>query len=142
MILIPLLLNLFQRFGLKSDFIHYDPANWPFREVFQSACNFFADLNVTNDAAERGVALTQEYLGRVKSESNLQSLLVAAQATRRKRKMYEKCFAQEQINVQNFHKTIFFYFCSVFLCVTINEMYVKRIIKGTIGLLYFVFFLL
>lgn len=64
----PVTLNLFQRFCLKSDFIHDDPANWPFREDFQSACNFFTDLNVTNDATERGVALTHnchEYLGRV-----------------------------------------------------------------------------
>lgn len=76
--------KLFERFDLDYGFLCHDPVTWPSRDDFKAASTFFSRLNVTNDVAERGVSLTQEYLGNLKSESNFQNLLIVAQASRRK----------------------------------------------------------
>lgn len=79
----PNTVKLFENFGLRNSFLSHKPETWHSKKDFEAAKNFFSLLHVTNDTAERGVALTQEYMGRVRSEEYFQNLLLVAQATRK-----------------------------------------------------------
>jgi len=78
--------KIFERFHLSTEFLDKDPSKWEELGAFQEARAFFSDFQVVNNSAERAVALTQEYLGQVKSEENLQDLLLVAQYARRETK--------------------------------------------------------
>jgi len=68
-------MKLFQRFALPTSFLSKPPAEWESLEEYKRCEDFFNKLSVVNDVAERGVALSQEYLPNVKSEAKKQSLL-------------------------------------------------------------------
>ena len=72
------------KFGLDVDVLDNDPSTWPNIGSFQEVVNKVSALSVTNDTAERGVALIQDYNKLLtKQEDQLQFLLqiVAAHRT-------------------------------------------------------------
>lgn len=50
-----------KRFGLDDDVLGTNPATWQDKGFFQETARKLSALSVTNDTAERGVALIQEY---------------------------------------------------------------------------------
>ena len=52
--------KLFRKLQITDDFLNYDPELWATREDYQQGINIVNALLVTNDNAERGVALVQE----------------------------------------------------------------------------------
>ena len=61
-------LSLFQKLGISSKFMEKDPDTWQHCDDYCEALKVVNALTVTNDHAERGIALIQEY--------NLFSLIV------------------------------------------------------------------
>lgn len=55
-------LNLFSRFEVSSEFLKLDPNKWETDTHYVQGLNAFSKLIVTNDVAERGVKLIQEYI--------------------------------------------------------------------------------
>lgn len=77
---------LFDQFGISTDFLEEPPDQWELNEHFQYGLKIFKDLKVTNDVAERGVALIQEFNGAfTKDEGQKQ---YALQIIKTHRKMY------------------------------------------------------
>ena len=61
---------------ISDAFIDADPDTWPVREDYFEAADVVHALSVTNDHAERGVALIQEFNQHLtKDEEQLQFLL-------------------------------------------------------------------
>lgn len=82
-------MSLFTKLNLPSDFLHTPVCQWHDRDDYNLACNTVKTLQVTNDHAERGVALVQEFTGSLtKDEEQLQFLL---QAVSDHRKRYPGC---------------------------------------------------
>jgi len=69
--------NLFAMLNLPDGFLTEDPASWNSRDNFRAAEAIIKTLAVTNDNAERGVALIQDaaHSGRFRSEEQLQYAL-------------------------------------------------------------------
>lgn len=72
-------IGMFKRFDISTDFINNDPAQRNECEEFRQCKSFIEDLVVVNDVAESAVALTQDYIGLVRSEENFQDLLLVSQ---------------------------------------------------------------
>ncbi|GBP92622.1 hypothetical protein EVAR_100444_1 [Eumeta japonica] len=69
-------LELFTKFDLPSDFLEEDILSWPDNESYKICLEFFKTLKVTNDVAERGISLIEEYnCCLTKDEDQLQYLL-------------------------------------------------------------------
>lgn len=51
----------FSKFEIKTDFFKLDPSEWNDNEEYKTASDFFQNLLVTNDAAERGVKFMKDY---------------------------------------------------------------------------------
>ena len=66
--------NLFAMLGMLNGFFNTEPDLWNIRDDFNAAVTIIKSLAVTNDHAERGVALIQDAAqsGRFKSEEQLQ----------------------------------------------------------------------
>ena len=56
----PRTLGFFTKLQISTDFLQHDPEYWLSRDDYMSACTVIQQLQVTNDNAERGVALVQE----------------------------------------------------------------------------------
>lgn len=68
--------SFFRKMHLDSDFLDADPAEWPEHPAYQVALAAVHGICVTNDHAERGVALIQEYNRLLtRDEDQLQFLL-------------------------------------------------------------------
>jgi hypothetical protein len=68
--------KFFEALSLNSDFLKEDPETWSDNPLYCELQQSVAKLRVTNDTAERGVALMQEYNGlRTKSEEQTQFIL-------------------------------------------------------------------
>lgn len=68
--------KFFEALSLNSDFLKDDPETWSDNPLYCELQRSVAKLRVTNDTAERGVALMQEYNGlRTKSEEQTQFIL-------------------------------------------------------------------
>jgi len=68
--------NFFVILGLHQDFLTEDPATWASNAMYITAEEIAKSLTVTNDTAERGVALIQEYNGLLsKTEEQTQFIL-------------------------------------------------------------------
>ena len=68
--------KFFEALSLNSDFLKEDPRTWSDNPIYCELQESVAKLRVTNDTAERGVALIQEYNGlRTKSEEQTQFIL-------------------------------------------------------------------
>ena len=77
--------KFFDMLNLPNDFLEEDPDTWNSLPSFVEAHNVVAKLWVTNDTAERGVALMQEYNGlRTKSEEQTQFILQVVAQHRKK----------------------------------------------------------
>ncbi|KAA0184875.1 hypothetical protein HAZT_HAZT009523 [Hyalella azteca] len=71
-------LEILHEASAEAEFSAEDPATWNEREDFKEAAEVVRELAVTNDHAERGVALEQEYNGLLtKDEEQLQFLMQA-----------------------------------------------------------------
>lgn len=82
-------LDLFNKFDLPSDFLDKDISTWSDDDGYIECAEFFKTLKVTNDVAERGVALIEEYNNYLtKDEEQLQYLL---QVVREHRQRYPDC---------------------------------------------------
>lgn len=82
-------LNLFELFDLPYDFLDTNIELWPTDDSYKENKEFFAQLKVVNDVAERGVALVSEYNQCLtKDEEQFQFLL---QVVKEHRKNYPKC---------------------------------------------------
>lgn len=69
-------MSFFQKLNLKTDFLELPIEQWYSNLSFQESKATVQALSVVNDQAERGVALIQEYSGRItKDEEQLQFLL-------------------------------------------------------------------
>jgi len=77
--------KFFDMLNLPNDFLEEDPDTWNSLPSFVEAHNVVAKLWVTNDTAERVVALMQEYNGlRTKSEEQTQFILQVVAQHRKK----------------------------------------------------------
>ena len=54
-------LSLYKKLGLSTIFLDEDPATWPLCKNYCTAINTVNILTVTNDCAEKGVALIEEF---------------------------------------------------------------------------------
>ena len=82
-------LELFKKFDLPSDFLEKDISTWSNDDSYIECAEFFKTLKVTNDVAERGIALIEEYNNYLtKDEEQLQYLL---QVVREHRQRYPDC---------------------------------------------------
>lgn len=80
---------ILQDFQLSDSFLDVSPSQWEGLRDFECAKRCISNLCVTNDNAERGVALIQEYNGRLtKDEDQLQCLLSVVSEHR---KRYPDC---------------------------------------------------
>ena len=69
-------LAFFTRFGVSTDFLQTDPDEWEERDDYKKGLKIAAELSVTNDIAERGIKLIEEYNNILtKNESQKQFLL-------------------------------------------------------------------
>jgi hypothetical protein len=77
--------KLFSILGLPSGFLAEDPESWNSRDDFKAAEAMVKTLSVTNDHAERGVALIQDAAqsGRFKCEDQLQYALHVIEQSRK-----------------------------------------------------------
>ncbi|XP_076057364.1 uncharacterized protein LOC143034906 [Oratosquilla oratoria] len=77
--------RFFELMNIDTSFFDEDPANWKDNPSYKAGLQRVEGLVVTNDAAERGVALVQEFTknGRTKAEDQLQFLLQVVEAHRR-----------------------------------------------------------
>lgn len=81
-------LDLFMKFDLPTDFLEKEISTWSEDESYIECAKFFETLKVTNDVAERGVALIEEYNNYLtKDEEQLQYLL---QVVREHRQLLKK----------------------------------------------------
>ena len=68
--------RLFKNLDVPEDFLTYPAAQWKHQPSFIAAKSFISTLAVTNDHAERGVALIEDFSGRLtKDEDQLQFAL-------------------------------------------------------------------
>ncbi|XP_076067742.1 uncharacterized protein LOC143040547 [Oratosquilla oratoria] len=69
--------RFFELMNIDTSFFDEDPANWKDNPSYQAGLQRVEGLVVTNDTAERGAALVQEFTksGRTKAEEQLQFLL-------------------------------------------------------------------
>ena len=78
--------RFFDLLNIDTSFFNEDPANWKNNISYQAGQQRVQGLLVTNDCAERGVALVQEFTksGRTKDEDQLQFLLQVVEDHRKK----------------------------------------------------------
>ncbi|XP_044593840.1 uncharacterized protein LOC123271521 [Cotesia glomerata] len=82
-------LNLFKIFDLPYDFLDKDIESWPTNDSYIENKEYFNQLKVVNDSAERAVALVSEYNQCLtKNEDQFQYLL---QVIKEHRKKYPNC---------------------------------------------------
>ncbi|KAG0724840.1 hypothetical protein GWK47_039783 [Chionoecetes opilio] len=67
--------SFFQKLDMDEGFLAKDPALWEEDDRFKDARKRALGLRVVNDAAERGIALVQRYLGSTKSAAQEKYLL-------------------------------------------------------------------
>lgn len=83
---------LFQQMCLPDAFLQVDPEIWEDQETFCKALEIVKSIQVVNDHAERGIALIQEFCGKITyCETQLQYLL---QVVEEHRRTYPDCKKQ------------------------------------------------
>lgn len=76
--------KFFQITGIPTEFLNEPVSTWKQIPAFISAAEKLKDLQVKNDAAERGVRLGHEFLGMAVKENNYQNILQVAENSRKK----------------------------------------------------------
>lgn len=92
--------ELFSKFDLPCDFLEDDVSTWCSNDSYKECLEHFNTLKVTNDVAERGVALIEEYNNWLtKDEEQLQYLLQVVREHRLRYPNYNKTtLQQDQFN--------------------------------------------
>jgi len=81
--------QFFNKLGISANFLDHDPETWSNREDFTKGREIVNNIRVTNDNAERGVALVQEFNRHIThNEEQLQFLL---QVVSDHRRLYPDC---------------------------------------------------
>lgn len=75
--------HFFSCLGIDSDFLKEHPSTWSHNEAYKKGLEIVKNLRVTNDHAERGVALIQKYISMTKQEDQLQYLLHIVERNRK-----------------------------------------------------------
>ena len=76
--------GLFDKLNISTAFLDLDPENWPSSEDYLKGLEVVQNIKVTNDHAERGVALVQEFNRHIThDEDQLQFLLQVVSEHRR-----------------------------------------------------------
>ena len=75
-------IGFFTRLGLDLNFLEHDVDSWEELESYQEALKAVKHLKVVNDAAERGVKLTADFMGAAKKEK-FQKVLQVVENDRR-----------------------------------------------------------
>ena len=83
--ILSLKIPFFKKLGLSTAFLDQDPAAWPLCKNYCMAVNTVNTLTVTNDHAERGVALIEEFnRALTHTEEQAQNLLQVVSEHRKK----------------------------------------------------------
>lgn len=89
-------LELFKKFDLPCDFLEDDVLTWCNNDSYKECLEYLNTLKVTNDVAERGVALIEEYNNYLtKDEKQLQYLLQVVREHRQRYPNYNKTTLQQ-----------------------------------------------
>ena len=76
--------SFFSRFGIATSFLEQHPSMWDKNEDFQKGLEIVNTFRVTNDTAERGVKLMEEYnMVLTKNEDQKQYVLQVVEDYRR-----------------------------------------------------------
>ena len=67
------------------EFLGKDVSEWEGLTSYQKFANFVTKIRVTNDTAERGVKLVQDFINSSTNESLRQDLMLAVSANRKER---------------------------------------------------------
>ena len=67
---------------LDSSFLHLDVAAWPEADSFKTSLANVTGMNVINDAAERGVKLSSDFMASARTEEHYQNVLQVVEADR------------------------------------------------------------
>lgn len=73
--------SFFKILDINADFLKEPPESWPDHEGYLHAEEIASSLKVTNEAAERGVALVKEF--RHRNDKNFQDLLLVVDLHRK-----------------------------------------------------------
>ena len=79
---------------ISTDFLSSDPETWENRDDYKKACNIINKLQVTNDNAERGVALVQELNKQITYDEEQFQFLIQVVADHRHQYSYQKSMLQ------------------------------------------------
>ncbi|XP_052131564.1 uncharacterized protein LOC113203934 isoform X2 [Frankliniella occidentalis] len=79
--------SFFETLSLSSDFLHSPASEWKDTRTFTAAKDVVDSLKVTNEIAERGVALSKDYSPMCKIEENYQNLLLVVDLDRKLNKL-------------------------------------------------------
>ena len=74
-----------QHLDLKMDFLQLLPADWSECDSYQESRNIIESLNFINDAAERGVCLSNDFTKAARSEDHYQNVLQVVEDNRFKK---------------------------------------------------------
>lgn len=77
--------TFFNRFGINTDFLGFDPSTWSERVDYKGAVQICHNIHVVNDAAERGVKLMTEFNQILTNDEEQKQYLLLIVADYRKR---------------------------------------------------------
>lgn len=83
-------LNFFKITGIDSSFLNQHPRLWENNKIYQKARKSVESLPVVNDAAERSIALYQQYKDKACGEEQRENLLQVVERERQKFKKLRK----------------------------------------------------
>lgn len=87
---------VFQVLDLKAEWLNDDPETWSEQSEYAALCSYVSSLKVTNDTAERGVRIIQDFARTVtKNETDLQWLLQCVEKHRREFPEFKKSNMRE-----------------------------------------------
>ena len=79
----PMSLRFFSILDLSHEFLHISADQWAENEEYKSMKQIIENLQVVNEAAERGVKLCHDFLGVTKNEKRFQDVLQVVESSRK-----------------------------------------------------------
>ena len=76
-------IGFFTTLGLDLNFLHHDANTWEDLQSYQEARKAVKHLKVVNDAAERGVKLSADFMGVARREDRFQGILQVVENDRK-----------------------------------------------------------
>ena len=92
-------IGFFTILGLDTDFLEESVKDWAASPTYQAAKAAVKNLPVVNDAAERGVKITSDFLDSARNEERIQTVLQVAENDRRKMPNQRKRHMSEKIKM-------------------------------------------